>query len=85
MRADEVPPALIGGRDREKAARMMAAIDAVNAKHGRGAVMSAAIGIKRVWQTKFEMRSPRYTTCVDEPPAAAASGEVNLFRPAPLA
>jgi DNA polymerase V len=68
--AEDAPTALIGGRDREKAARMMAAIDAVNAKHGRGAVTPAAIGIKKVWATKFEMRSPRYTTRVDELPVA---------------
>lgn len=70
VRAENVPAALIGGRDREKAARMMAAIDAVNTKHGRGAVTSAAVGIRRAWQTKFEMRSPRYTTRVDELPTA---------------
>ncbi|MGA0534353.1 MULTISPECIES: Y-family DNA polymerase [Hansschlegelia] len=70
VRAENVPAALIGGRDREKAARMMAAIDAVNAKHGRGSVTSAAVGIRKAWQTKFEMRSPRYTTRVDELPAA---------------
>lgn len=51
---------------------MMAAIDAVNAKHGRGAVTSAAVGITKGWQTKFEMRSPLYTTRVDELPTGRA-------------
>jgi DNA polymerase V len=72
VRAEDVAVALIGGRNREKAARMMAAIDAVNARHGRGAVTSAAAGIKKPWSTKFEMRTPRYTTRVDELPVARA-------------
>ena len=72
VRAEQVPASLVGGRDREKAARMMAAIDSVNAKHGRGAVTSAAVGIKKVWATKSEMRSPRYTTRVDELPVVKA-------------
>jgi DNA polymerase V len=73
VRADHAPAALIGGRDREKAARMMAAVDAVNARFGRGAIISAAAGMKKPWTTKFEMRSPRYTTRVDELPMARAS------------
>lgn len=49
----------------------MEALDACNAKHGRGAVFSAASGIarqKKAWITKFDMRSPRYTTRLDEVP-----------------
>ena len=72
VRADHAPAALIGGRDREKAARMMAAVDAVNARFGRGAVITAAAGMRKPWATKFEMRSPRYTTRVDELPVALA-------------
>ena len=72
MQEDQAPTALIGGRDREKAARMMAAVDAANARFGRGAVTSAAAGMKKPWATKFEMRSPRYTTRVDELPLAKA-------------
>jgi len=63
--------ALIGALDREKAGRLMEALDACNAKHGRGAVFPAAAGIARqrkAWITKFDMRSPRYTTRIDEVP-----------------
>jgi DNA polymerase V len=63
--------ALIGSLDREKSGRLMEALDACNAKHGRGTVFSAAAGIARqrkVWTTKFDMRSPRYTTRLEEVP-----------------
>lgn len=64
--------ALIGGLDREKSGRLMEALDACNARHGRGTVFSgAAAGIARqqkAWVTKFDMRSPRYTTRLEEVP-----------------
>jgi len=53
---------------------LMAAMDACNVRFGRGAVVPARAGLteKRTWSTKFEMRSPRYTTQVTELPAAHA-------------
>ena len=63
--------ALIGALDREKSARLMEALDACNRKLGRGVVFPAAAGIasqKKAWVTKFDMRSPRYTTRLDEVP-----------------
>ncbi|RYF31630.1 MAG: Y-family DNA polymerase [Comamonadaceae bacterium] len=63
--------ALIGGFNRERSDKLMDALDACNAKHGRGAVFSAAAGIERqrkAWITKFDMRSPRYTTRIEEVP-----------------
>ena len=63
--------ALIGALDREKSGRLMAALDACTAKHGRGIVFSAAAGVARqqkAWATKFEMKSPRYTTRLAEVP-----------------
>lgn len=68
--------ALIGALDRERSGRLMAALDACNAKHGRGTVFPAAAGVERqrkAWVTKFEMRSPRFTTRVDEVPVVAAA------------
>lgn len=66
--------ALIGALDRDRSGRLMAALDACNAKHGRGAVFPAAAGVERqAWVTKFDMRSPRYTTRVDEVPIVAAA------------
>lgn len=63
--------ALIGALDREKSGRLMEALDACNRKLGRGVVFPAAAGIarqKKAWVTKFEMRSPRYTTRLEEVP-----------------
>jgi DNA polymerase V len=65
---------LIGRLDRERSGPLMAAMDACNGRFGRGAVVPARAGFapKRVWSTKFEMRSPRYTTQVTELPTARA-------------
>jgi DNA polymerase V len=46
----------------------MAAMDAANTRFGRGTVALAAAGIKKPWATKFEQRSPCYTTRLDEAP-----------------
>ncbi|WHQ70524.1 DUF4113 domain-containing protein [Methylorubrum extorquens] len=46
-----------------------------NACWGRGAVVPARAGLERQrrdWATKFEMRTPRYTTRVEELPVARA-------------
>lgn len=67
--------ALIGSLDRDKSGRLMAALDACNARHGRGAVFPAAAGIARqrkAWVTKFDKRSPRYTTRLDEVPVVGS-------------
>ncbi|WCK69368.1 Y-family DNA polymerase [Agrobacterium tumefaciens] len=63
---------LLDARDREQSDRLMTALDAVNAKFGRGALIPASAGIKREWQTKFDRRSPRYTTNIKELPIAMA-------------
>ncbi|MEE7438878.1 Y-family DNA polymerase [Methylobacterium oryzae] len=68
------PRALIGALDRTRSDPLMAAMDACNARWGRGAVVPARAGIvsRRDWNTKFEMRTPRYTTQVTELPVAYA-------------
>jgi DNA polymerase V len=68
------PRALIGALDRERSGPLMAAMDACNTRWGRGAVVPARAGpvSKRDWNTKFEMRTPRYTTQVSELPVAYA-------------
>ena len=45
-----------------------------NAFFGRGSVVPARAGLvdKWTWSTKFEMRTPRYTTQVSELPVALA-------------
>ncbi|TCR64714.1 Y-family DNA polymerase [Bosea sp. BK604] len=77
---DLVPPeasqrALIGAFDRDASGRLMAALDACNKRFGRGSVFPASTGIERQrqrWQTKFEMRTPRYTTRIEEVPIVLA-------------
>lgn len=67
--------ALIGGLDREAVGRLVEALDVCNRQFGRGAVVPAAAGWAkdRTWSTKFEVRSPRYTTRVDELPVVTAA------------
>lgn len=74
MRMEDSPRALIGQMDRERSGQLMAAIDACNARWGRCAVVPARAGVadRRAWSTKFEMRTPRYTTQVSELPVAVA-------------
>ena len=57
-----------GQIDREQGVALMAALDACTRRFGRGAVVPAAAGFApaRKWSTKFEMRSPRYTTRLEE-------------------
>ncbi|MGI2036324.1 Y-family DNA polymerase [Rhizobium panacihumi] len=66
--ARSAPRPLFDARDRENSDRLMSALDAVNAKFGRGTLVAAAVGIKKEWQAKFDRRSPRYTTRIDELP-----------------
>ncbi len=60
--------------DRELGAALMAALDACKRCFGRGAVVPTAAGFApaRAWSTKFEMRSPRYTTQLEEISVTAA-------------
>lgn len=53
---------LWGREEQEKQRRLMTAIDAINAKHGRDAVRYGAFSDSGVWRTRFARRSPRYTT-----------------------
>jgi DNA polymerase V len=56
--------------DHSRSARLMAAMDLVNATHGRHTIVPASVGFKKQWATRFENRSPRYTTRWDELPTA---------------
>lgn len=62
--------ALFDNLDHEKAAKVMAAMGEANRRWGRATVVPAAVGIakKSAFLTKFDMRSPRYTTRWDELP-----------------
>ncbi|MBF0680832.1 MAG: Y-family DNA polymerase [Devosia sp.] len=74
---DLVPPAerqraLFDGLDHERAAKVMAAMDEANRRWGSATVVPAAtMGSakkKQTFTTKFEMRSPRFTTRWEELP-----------------
>jgi DNA polymerase V len=49
---------------------LMAAVDALNQRFGRGTVKVSTQGAYREWQMKQERKSPNYTTCWDEVPVA---------------
>ena len=65
---EDVPPDLFGAAKSETNGRLMSAVDAANKRFGRDTVLIAASGTKRRWAQKFERRSPRYTTRIDELP-----------------
>jgi DNA polymerase V len=64
---DLVQRGLFDNAGREKTARLMRAIDAINAKVG-SRIRWAAEGIEQPWQVKFKKRSKRWTTRWDELP-----------------
>ena len=72
----------LGQIGREQGAALMAALDACNRRFGRGAVVPAAAGFApaRAWSTKFEMRSPRYTTRLEEIPVVPARARISRCR-----
>lgn len=70
VRPSERQPPLFDAMDHDRTAKIMAAVDLANKRWGRATVVPAALGIanKSAFTTKFEMRSPRYTTRWDELP-----------------
>lgn len=59
-------------RDRERSTRLMATLDAVNARHGCNSLGVGAAGMVRGWKLRAEMKSPSYTTHPGELPIARA-------------
>ena len=70
--ADRIQKSFFQTLDRDERARLMEAMDNINTRFGRGSLFPAAAGIKRDWSTRFEMRSPCYTTRWSELPVARA-------------
>lgn len=54
--------------DREKSARLMAAMDAINHTFGRGTVRCGTSGVAQGWAMRAGNRSPQYTTRWEELP-----------------
>lgn len=50
----------------ERSESLMKAIDVLNHKMGRNTVVFAGSGLSRDWYTKRDLRSPRYTTDINE-------------------
>jgi DNA polymerase V len=57
----DVPQPLFEARDREP-----------RTSSWMGSIIPASVGLKPSWSTKFERRSPRYTTRINELPVVAA-------------
>ncbi len=55
---------------REQSAKLMAAMDAINAEFGRDTVRTGANGTEKRWAMRSGNRSPRFTTRWDELPIA---------------
>ncbi|MEA1064860.1 Y-family DNA polymerase [Erwinia sp. HR93] len=55
---------------RENSARLMAVLDQINEKNGRGSLYFAGQGLQPAWGMKREMLSPRYTTRLSDLPIA---------------
>ncbi len=70
---DEVQRNLFYRPNVSRQSALMAAVDQVNGRMGRGTLRLAAEGFGHVWGTRFAFKSPRYTTCWDELPVAKAS------------
>ena len=60
------PSMLFSTRDPVHSTKVMAALDTVNARYGRGTLRPLATGISRSWSTRHERLSPRYTTRLEE-------------------
>jgi DNA polymerase V len=54
--------------ERLRGARMLKAVDRLNARWGRDTVRMAAEGIRRGWKSRAASRTPRYTSSWDELP-----------------
>lgn len=64
--ADQLSKRLFGDEDFERARRVMGAVDAINARHGRDTVRLGLARPDARWKAKFLRRSRRYTTSLKE-------------------
>ncbi len=70
--AEELAPNDLFGFEQEKSGKLSAALDAVNDRWGKKTVVLASEGFQRGFETKADMRSPRYTTRATDLPLARA-------------
>ncbi len=62
----------VPGHDRAQA--RMAAVDQLNERYGKGTIRYAAEDLAAAWKPKHHLRSPRYTTHLEELPRVKISG-----------
>jgi DNA polymerase V len=60
------PTQMFPSRDPQKSATLMAAMDNINSRFGRGMIRPAVSGVERRWSAKAEFLSSRYTTRLEE-------------------
>lgn len=64
--SDQLTVRLFHNSDFERSRRLAKVIDAINARHGRDTVRYGMAQSNCGWKTKFNWRSSRYTTCLQE-------------------
>lgn len=70
--AEELRPRTLLEEGDDRHRHLMAAIDAINDKHGRWTVEPAIQGFRREWRMRAENRSPCWTTRIAEVPVVRA-------------
>lgn len=71
--AEDLAPKDLFSHAQERDQRLSAALDAVNDKYGKKTLVMASEHFRReTFETKFQHRSPRYTTRIDEMPVSYA-------------
>jgi DNA polymerase V len=65
-RREEMPVPLFPSRDPIKSAKIMRAMDAINAREGRGMIRPATVPASPAWAGRQQRVSPRYTTRLEE-------------------
>lgn len=65
-RPAELPAQMFPSRDPAKSARLMQAMDMINAREGRGTIRPATVPHQPAWAGRQRHISPRYTTRLDE-------------------
>ena len=70
--AAELRPRTLFEGDTEKRDRLMGALDSVNSRFGRCAAVSAPQGFKRDWKMRADMKSPAWTTRIEDVPRVRA-------------
>lgn len=70
--AAELRPRTLFEGDTEKRDRLMGALDSVNSRFGRFAAVPATQGFKRDWKMRADMKSPAWTTRIEDVPRVRA-------------